>query len=142
MEWEPLFGFVDARLKGPCKLQHRFAPEGNGTRVTEDLDGILNNVKRNRRSCYAAATIIEKEEYPQGLQPKQDAGRSDIVKTLLEIGSRAVDGENQRKDRQINASYQTHDLIGGQPRITAMVSAKGFSQSSPAPSTDPRNNYG
>jgi len=40
VEWEPPHRFVDVQLKGPYKLwhhQHRFVAEGNGTRITDEV---------------------------------------------------------------------------------------------------------
>jgi ligand-binding SRPBCC domain-containing protein len=42
--WEPPHRFVDVQLKGPYKLwhhEHRFAAEGNGTRLTDELQYLL-----------------------------------------------------------------------------------------------------
>jgi ligand-binding SRPBCC domain-containing protein len=40
VEWEPPLRFVDVQLKGPYKLwhhEHRFAAEGTGTRITDEV---------------------------------------------------------------------------------------------------------
>ncbi|MGB8010722.1 MAG: SRPBCC family protein [Terriglobales bacterium] len=40
IEWEPPYRFVDVQLKGPYQLwhhEHRFAAEGNGTRITDEV---------------------------------------------------------------------------------------------------------
>lgn len=61
IDWDPPHRFVDLQLKGPYKLwhhQHRFIPEGNGTRILDEIEyrlpfGILGrlahvvNVKRD-----------------------------------------------------------------------------------------------
>lgn len=44
IEWEPPYRFVDLQLKGPYKLwhhEHRFAAEGNGTRITDEVQYLL-----------------------------------------------------------------------------------------------------
>jgi hypothetical protein len=43
-EWEPPHRFVDLQLKGPYKLwhhEHRFIAEGNGTRITDEVQYLL-----------------------------------------------------------------------------------------------------
>lgn len=43
-EWEPPHRFVDVQLKGPYKLwrhAHTFAAEGNGTRITDEVQYLL-----------------------------------------------------------------------------------------------------
>jgi ligand-binding SRPBCC domain-containing protein len=43
-EWQPPCHFVDLQLKGPYKLwhhEHRFAAEGNGTRITDEVQYLL-----------------------------------------------------------------------------------------------------
>jgi len=43
-EWEPPNRFVDVQLKGPYKLwhhEHRFAAEGNGTRISDEVQYLL-----------------------------------------------------------------------------------------------------
>jgi len=43
-EWEPPYRFVDVQLKGPYKLwhhEHRFAAEGNGTCITDEVQYLL-----------------------------------------------------------------------------------------------------
>ena len=40
IEWQPPHKFVDVQLKGPYKLwhhEHRFIPEGNGTRIIDEV---------------------------------------------------------------------------------------------------------
>jgi hypothetical protein len=44
IEWEPPYRFVDLQLKGPYKQwrhEHRFAPEGNGTRISDEVQYAL-----------------------------------------------------------------------------------------------------
>ncbi|MFZ1129299.1 MAG: SRPBCC family protein [Terriglobales bacterium] len=44
IEWQPPHRFVDLQLKGPYKLwhhEHRFAAEGNGTRITDEVQYLL-----------------------------------------------------------------------------------------------------
>jgi ligand-binding SRPBCC domain-containing protein len=44
IEWSPPYRFVDLQLKGPYKLwhhEHRFASEGHGTRITDDVQYLL-----------------------------------------------------------------------------------------------------
>jgi hypothetical protein len=44
IEWEPPYRFVDVQLKGPYKLwhhEHRFAPDGNGTRIIDEVQYLL-----------------------------------------------------------------------------------------------------
>jgi ligand-binding SRPBCC domain-containing protein len=44
IEWNPPHGFVDVQLKGPYKLwrhEHRFAAEGKGTRITDEVQYTL-----------------------------------------------------------------------------------------------------
>src|ERR1035438_583580 len=44
VEWEPPYRFVDVQLKGPYKLwrhEHRFIAEGNGTRITDEVQYLL-----------------------------------------------------------------------------------------------------
>ena len=44
VEWEPPHRFVDVQLKGPYKLwhhEHRFAAEGNGTRIFDEVQYAL-----------------------------------------------------------------------------------------------------
>ena len=43
-DWEPPHRFVDLQLKGPYKLwhhEHRFIAEGNGTRITDEVQYLL-----------------------------------------------------------------------------------------------------
>ena len=44
IEWDPPHRFVDLQLKGPYKLwhhEHRFVAEGNGTRITDEVQYLL-----------------------------------------------------------------------------------------------------
>jgi ligand-binding SRPBCC domain-containing protein len=44
VEWEPPHRFVDLQLKGPYKLwrhEHRFIPEGKGTRIHDRIEYLL-----------------------------------------------------------------------------------------------------
>ena len=44
IEWDPPYRFVDLQLKGPYKLwhhEHRFVAEGNGTRITDEVQYLL-----------------------------------------------------------------------------------------------------
>jgi ligand-binding SRPBCC domain-containing protein len=44
IEWDPPHRFVDIQLKGPYKLwhhEHRFAAEGNGTRIVDNVQYLL-----------------------------------------------------------------------------------------------------
>jgi ligand-binding SRPBCC domain-containing protein len=44
IDWEPPYRFVDVQLKGPYKLwhhEHGFAPDGNGTRITDEVQYLL-----------------------------------------------------------------------------------------------------
>jgi len=44
VDWEPPYRFVDVQLKGPYKLwhhEHRFAAEGAGTRITDEVQYLL-----------------------------------------------------------------------------------------------------
>src|ERR1022692_892876 len=44
IEWDPPHRFVDSQLKGPYQLwhhEHRFAAEGNGTRISDEVQYLL-----------------------------------------------------------------------------------------------------
>jgi ligand-binding SRPBCC domain-containing protein len=44
VEWEPPYRFVDVQREGPYKLwhhEHRFAAEGKGTRITDEVEYLL-----------------------------------------------------------------------------------------------------
>jgi hypothetical protein len=44
IEWDPPHRFVDLQLKGPYKFwhhEHRFVAEGNGTRITDEVQYLL-----------------------------------------------------------------------------------------------------
>jgi ligand-binding SRPBCC domain-containing protein len=44
IEWDRPYCFVDVQLEGPCKLwhhEHRFAAEGAGTRITDEVRYLL-----------------------------------------------------------------------------------------------------
>jgi len=51
-EWDPPYRFVDTQVRGPYSLwrhQHTFAPDGDGTRITDDVEyalafGILGRI--------------------------------------------------------------------------------------------------
>jgi ligand-binding SRPBCC domain-containing protein len=43
-DWQPPYHFIDLQLRGPYRLwrhEHRFAAEGNGTRITDEVHYLL-----------------------------------------------------------------------------------------------------